>query len=429
MLSVSDDYKYFAQRCTRHPVVSAVVGFDRMVVDYTNMTNVDCDIVSVDWTSQADSPVASIVKSYADITFSNTNGKYMQYLDNTLDDCDGNFVKTADVLNVTPGLKTRIKAGFGWDKNMTGTFCGHYKEYANQFTGRSDKFPSYTTEDGGRSLATIHFVDDMDRLLGSATKFQKVYTGWTVGQALTDWFTTAFGEPIVIPDNGAIPLGTLVIEPETDIFGDYLRQMVEINGGRFYIDVNGIYHYDTNAYINSLSATPDVILGTCEHILDISSPSLDNVYNIVKVQQFANPGGIEYTGIDSASVSQYGPHEIVITNPLIPNQSAAKAIADRVLAFYANSTYDREIEIIGLGWLQVYDKVLIRERVESDVCSSCKCRSLYSETIYRINKIYSRIDGDNGFTQKLTLTRSPLIENTFIACESETCNNQIGVKC
>lgn len=426
MLTVSDDFKHFAQRCVRHPLNNVTLKFNRDEDNYANMESVKCDVTRVEWTSQADSPVASVVKSYADVTLSNTNGEYYQYLDSTLENCSGDIVETAVTKDVRPGLKMRLYEGFSWPTVDSCSICTHDNEYSLQFTGRSEKFPSYTTENGGNSLASIHFVDNIDDVLATYTKFPKDYTGQTVGGALLDWFNTNTPYTITIPDVGAIPLGPLVITDQP--LGEYIKYMIELNGGRFYQAADGQYRYETQAYINSQSPTPAMILNTCDHIIDTSTPSLDQIYNSVTVQQFTNPGGVTYTATDFDSITKYGLRPLVVTNPLVDTVDKAKVIADRVISFYSQGTYDREITTVGLGWLEVYDKVLVRERIKNSACSSCGCQTLYSDVIYRITKVYS-VHDENGFVQKYTLTRAPLILNAFTFCESETCNQQVGIVC
>lgn len=426
MLEVSDNYKYFAQRCVRHPILDVQFGFNRQG-GYNDLESIKCDLMRAEWVSQADSPIASIVKSYADVTVVNNDGKYYQYLDTSFANCDGEVIEEADTQDVRPGLKMRLYEGFSYPTPTSQTLCDHIKDYELQFTGSSEKFPSYTTENSGNSLAQFHFTDNLQALLDSTADIDINYNGATVKDALQDWCTNQFPSVMNVPDPGNILVGNYTLEAGKP-FSDILKYMIELNGGRFYQDVNGDYFYETNNYINNSVTVPDAILDTCNHVINTSTPSLDQIYNHITVQQFTNPGGIEYVATDQTSIDSFGLRPLVVTNPLIPDLEAAQSIANRVLSFYSQSTYDREIEIIGLGWLQVYDKVILRERVKNQLCETCKCQTLYSEVIYRITKVYSVHDSD-GFRQKLTLTRSPLILNRFTFCETPTCNSQIGVIC
>lgn len=427
MLTVSNNYKYFAQRCVRRPIINVDIGFDRNS-GYNDLESVKCDLVTAEWVSQADSPVASVVKSYADISLSNTSGKYYQYLDSDFSDCNGSFVESANTKDVRPGLKMRLYEGFTYPTaGNSSNVCDFTKDYALQFTGSSEKFPSYTTENGGNSLAQFHFTDNIQAALDSVANIDINYNGATVKAALEDWFTNQFPATINIPDPGNILVGNFTLEAGKPL-SDILKYMIELNGGRFYQDVNGDYFYETNNWINNSITAPSLVLDTCNHITDISTPSLDQIYNSIIVQQFTNPGGIEYKISDQNSIDMFGVRQLVITNPLIPNLAAAKSIANRVLSFYSQSTYDREITIVGLGWIEVYDKIILHERVKNKICDRCGCKTLYTDTIYRVTKVYSIHNGD-GFKQKLTLTRSPLVLNAFTFCISPTCNSQTAIMC
>lgn len=421
-IDVSDNFKKFAQHCVRRPVVD--VSFDF----HDEFESVNCDLLTVAFTQQADSPISSVVKSFADVTVSNADGKYSQYLDLTLSNCDDELVETLENKDIRPGMELTIDDGFLIPDGDC-DHCNNTRDTVRQFTGKSERFPAYTTVDNGRSLAQFHFVDGTGELAGTSSDVDVDYSGFTVGEALQDWFANNFaGNTLNVPDNGAILLPDPFIIEANKPFSDYLKNMIDLNGGRFYQRQDGQFHYDTHAQVNDNNVTADFVFDTCNHIIDTTTPSLNDIYNAITVQQFTNPGGIEYTAINEESIARYGRREFTLTNPLVDSVATARAIAERTLAFYEDGAFEREITVVGLGWLEVYDVVQVRERVKSRPCENCMCETLYSETIYRIKKIYSQ-HSPQGYTQKYTLVRSPLSLNQFIFCDSSVCDPQFSVAC
>lgn len=422
MLAHSDEYSKFSQHCVRRPAIKLYADWDKDGT-YDNST---CDVVAAEWVNEIDSPVSSVVKSYADITFSNTNSEYYYFGSGQLVDCNGDPIpETISTKDVRPSVPIKIESGFRYPDISTCDECGLVEDTIQVYCGSSEKFPSYTMEDGGRSLAMIHFTDSIDTFASSIFTTDMTFTNQTSGQVLTS-IASVFGYTIVIPDMGSSPISFTISSGDT--VEDWLKYITEIDGGRFYQDADCQLHYETQSYIAGVIPSPVMSINTCDHVIDTSTPALGNIYNYVKVQQFTNAGGVEYTAIDQTSIDQYGLKPLTVTNPLVTTENSAQIIANRILSFYSQGTDDREITVVGLPQLEVNDRIYLRERITNKTCIDCGCYTLYSEQIWRINRTYNRID-ETGHTTKLTLTKSPLILNPFVFCESDTCNNQIGIIC
>lgn len=381
--------------------------------DYEKYNN--CDLIEFEYNDECNKPVSTISKKYGDITLSNTRGQYSFYATGDFENCDGDLVYSEQATQILPGQPIRLQIGF---KKQC---CDDTAEYITLATGTITEFPEINNTNGANDTIRIHFEDNMNALLDQPIAVQP-YSG-PAGQVIQD-ILEANNISIYVPDLGT---NTVTFTPEPDkTIADYLDLLVAFNGGRVYIDSNGQFRYDTAEYMANESPTPNFIVNTFDHVLNMGSLRRGTIYNRVKVQQFTNPGGVECILNDGDSQSKYGVKDYVYTNELISTPAQACEIATRILREYSLGDYERDVEVLGLPCIESGDIIQLVERVKKQACPDCGCQNLRQRVNYRVCRVNGRF-GSNGFTQRLTIYRSNLPLREWVACQEPICSANIRI--
>lgn len=421
MQAVSEAFDFWNSHCTRKPVTTVAAVFDRATQEDLRpftfcedqfcdpnvlwacssldvlpafdfaQNDITCDVVSVQVVRQCDRPLGSLTKSYADICLANPNGKYTQWSNGTFQDCEDVDTFFPAPVDVTQGLPIQIGGGYRW-----GT-CDEKEETICLFTGLTDRNPRYTNQSGGNSLVCLHAVDSVGKALELLIPSDIVFDDVPVHEAIKT-LLSAVG--VYVDVSGCDSQCNVSFTAEAnDQVKDYLANLIMLDTGRFYADEKGRFKYECE------SGDQECVyeINTYDHVISTERPSVKDVYNIVKVQQFTNPGGVEETVSDQASVDTFGPSSLTITNPLIDSPQKAQDIGNRLLGLYSQGSFQRTVEIVGIPQLQVGDVICLRERVGSKA-GDCTCESVYQTVKYRLCKIIDTYNGE-GHSQKLTMDR------------------------
>lgn len=423
MIAVSEAFDFWNSHCVRKPISTVAAVFDRatdeglraftfcedefcdpdvvwacssldVLPTYDFAQNdISCDVVSVQVVRQCDKPLGSLVKSYADICLSNSRGKYSQWASGSFQDCSDEDIDYPQPVDVTQGLPIQIGGGYKWNKDG----CDDMRETVCMFTGLTDRSPRYTNQGGGNELVCFHAVDNVGKALELLIPEDVVFDDVPVSEAIT----TLLASVGVYVDTDCESTCTVSFTAEENKqVKDYLANLIMLDTGRFYADEKGNFKYDCN---NCVDTDCDYEINTFDHIISTERPSVKDVYNIVKVQQFTNPGGVEITATDPSSIEQFGPSSLTITNPLIDNEDKANELGQRILSLYAKGSFERTVEIYGIPQLQVGDIICLKERIATR-SGDCKCENIYQSVKYKLCKIVDTYN-TSGHTQRLTMDR------------------------
>lgn len=371
-----------------------------------------CRVISIEYTHEMSSPLGSVVKSTADVVLSNNDRKFSRYDHPQYYNCDYDVLSLPESTNTAPGIPFRIYTGFWWKNG-----CDKVRENVVNFTGLSESFPKIDIENGGNATATFHLVDLITKIESLPILTPMTYSNMLVSDIISSLLNSV-GVSVSIPDSGTVY--TTVTTELGKTIKDYLYNLVDLEFGRFYQNEYGFFTFETYDYWAYKNNTCLYTLSTKTNVISLQQPQYSDIINYVKVQQFTNPGGIEVVQQSLSSISQYGYHPYTVTNPLIADEDTANSIAQKLLQRYSRSSYQRDVEIVAIPQLQVGDLVCLEERIDTDSRDDC-CEPIYQETHYIVKKIYGNLPED-GYIQKLTLTRTGVPLNEFNWCESPVCD-------
>lgn len=443
MLKASDAFYFMSRHCNRHPIADPSLVWDRSLSDQFILCETPlCDMQSVPYCSQLKGALApyaynrfsercslisweynferdefwgGLTKSFADLVLANNDGRYSYFYKPPYINCDGNETTIKDGLNTYPGIPLRLKTGFRWRDNE----CGWHEEFVDRFIGISSDFPQITTSDGGRSTARIHFEDSISRIADYPLNSTHTFTDVLVSDAIRELLADIGVSNVYIPNPGT-QLVTFTANQD-DRIGDWLKKLCFMELGALYQTTSGILRFDIGDQMNNTDMDTEctVTLDTWEDITDISQESWNNVKNIIKIQQFTNPGGIEYTAKAPPSINQFGPQYLTVTNELVSSVEQAQALAEQLLRMHAYGSGQRVIKKIADPRIEVGDVVCLRERVTRDMRNGC-CETIDQETKYLVQRIHG--SGPLPYEQELTLTKVGFAKRCFILCETLLCD-------
>jgi hypothetical protein len=443
MIKSSQALDFAVHHCVRHPIADPSLVWDRSLADQFILCQTPlCDQVAVPYCSQFGGALApynynsfsercnllsweynferdefwgGLTKSFADLTLANYNGRYSYFYKPPYTTCEGATTTIAGGVDTYPGIPLRLRTGFKWRDNE----CNWHEEYINRFIGTSSDFPEIDTTDGGRSTARFHFEDAIGKIADYPLSNSYTFTNVLVSDVIKTLLADAGISNIYIPDAGTQLVSFTA--NVNDKLGDWLRKLCFMELGSIYQSSNGVLRFDTGNYDTGKSLDSECVatFDTWDNIIDVSQESWNNIKNIIKVQQFSNSGGIEYTAKAMPSIRKFGAQYLTIANELITSVAQAQALAERLLRLHAYGSRERVMKIKADPRLELGDVVCLRERVTRDMRNGC-CETIYQDTKYMIQRIHG--SGPSPYNQEITLSKVGFAKKCFILCETLLCD-------
>lgn len=439
MLNSSPAFQKMKEHCIRKPIADPSIVWDRSVYDtfilcedslcdpnkvlfcsqfagiikpyrYGDFSE-RCRLISWEYNFERGEFWGGLVKSFADITLSNYDGRYSYFYNAPFYDCNDNEVSVKEGYNTNPGLPLKLRTGFRWKDDN----CQTQEELITRFIGYSTDYPDITSSDGARSTARIHFEDAIavieDYPIPYDINISNLQVAAAIGQVLASINVTSY----YYPDIGTRFVSFTAQAGEK--VGDILKKLVFLELGYFYQNENGILIFETLDYLNNKNdSAPVKVLDTYNHIVDISQESWNDIKNIITVKK---DNTTSYTAKSVGSISVYGASELTITNEYISDAAECEYLANKLLNLHSFGTRKRTITIIADPTLQVGDKITIKERVTKDKRTGC-CKPIHQKTDYLITRING--SGQLPYIQKLVLNRIGIAKKCFVLCETQLCD-------
>ena len=213
--------------------------------DYTNR------IMSIEVTRQEEA-VNSVALAMADIKMRNTDNYFTPNSGSAIEDF------------ILPYRPAKLYLGFG-------------SENVPVFTGLTDKMP---TIDEKAKTASFHLIDFMYSLFNRPLDRTIILEGARTDEALEELMDAAG----ILPTQYDFDIGFNIIdfvffEKDTK-FGDAVRELMEAEMGRFYMDEAGIIRFKNR---QNYSSTP-VWYFDKSNVLDIKTKTQDDIINVVEIK-------------------------------------------------------------------------------------------------------------------------------------------------
>lgn len=351
----------------------------------------ECEIVSIE-IIHSNCGAYGVATNDAYITFSNTNNDFGSYLTvnqyPTLN-CDGQPVGYKRYEDTAAGKHFDLGIGFKWLKDGV-----WHRECVNIFEGITTARAYTTYENSGRSLVKFH-LEDAWSTIKNATVPTTYSTTTTLSNHVANMMNY-YNIPFLIRVGNYNPSFKITSDGLT--LEEYMQRLCEVGLARFYWDITTHkFIFETMEWAEINRAEPVMEIDTCDYIIDLNDPAIEEGYSAVRVEQFSRSGGIQSFKGDLTTGVQ------VITNEYIQNQNMADYIANKMYSILKFGAQNREIQIIGQPYLEIGDVITVKERIDRDSRDG-SCENIYNSSNWRICKIVNQLD-ENGYTQKLTLDK------------------------
>lgn len=351
----------------------------------------ECEIVSIE-IIHSNCGAYGVATNDAYVTFSNTNNDYSAYLTampyKTLN-CAGEDVGYRRYEDTDSGKHFKLGIGFKWLKDGQ-----WHKECLEIFEGITVARGYTTYENSGKSLVKFHLEDAWSTIKNATVP--DTYLATTTLSNHVQNMMLYHDAPYEIRVLNYNP--TFKIESDGLTLEEYIQKLCEVGLARFYWSTqDNKFIFETLEWSEVNRKEPVTQIDTCDYIIDLNDPVIEEGYSAVRVEQFSKSGGIESFRGDITTGVQ------TITNDYIQTQDMADYIANKMYGVLKYGSQNREVTVIGQPFLEVGDVITVRERIDSDSRSG-DCQNLYNSSNWRICKIVNQID-DKGYTQKLTLDK------------------------
>lgn len=213
--------------------------------DYTNR------IMSIEVTRQEE-PVNSVALAMADIKMRNTDDYFSPNAGSAIEDF------------ILPYRPAKLYLGFG-------------QENVPIFTGLTDKMP--TIDEAGKT-ASFHLIDFMYSLFNRPLDETIILENVRTDEALEELMDAAGILPTQFDFDIGFNIIAFVYFEKGTKFGDAVRELMEAEMGRFYMDEQGVIRFKNR---QNYSSTP-VWHFDKSNVLDIKTKTQDDIINVVEIK-------------------------------------------------------------------------------------------------------------------------------------------------